>query len=253
LPSGQLFQAGANYKQHLVELMSAGKERVHHLMDDDARAAGLESLDERAREGVPYVFLGLPHSVCGAEDDLVLPRAVEKPDWELELAAVIGTVARNVSREEALDVIAGYTICNDITARDHVFRPDIPGIGTDWLAGKNWPGFFPIGPYIVPSAHVGEPMDLRITLRLNGEVMQDASTADMMFDIARLIEHASSIAELRPGDVLLTGSPAGNGVHHGRFLRPGDLIESEITGLGRQRNRCVAEAARPIGVAAERL
>jgi 2,4-didehydro-3-deoxy-L-rhamnonate hydrolase len=252
LPCGQLFQAGANYKQHLVELMSADRERMHHILEQDELAAALETLDERARNGSPYVFLGLPHSVSGADDDLVLPAAVDKPDWELELAAVIGTVAHNVSREDALDVVAGYTICNDITARDHVFRPDIPSIGTDWLAGKNWPGFFPLGPYIVPSAHVGDPRELRITLRLNGEVMQDSSTADMMFDIARLIEHASSIAELRPGDVLLTGSPAGNGVHHGRFLRPGDVIESEITGLGKQRNRCVAEAARPVGVAAQR-
>jgi 2-keto-4-pentenoate hydratase/2-oxohepta-3-ene-1,7-dioic acid hydratase in catechol pathway len=253
LPPGQLFQAGANYMQHLVELMTASKERMHHILDESELAAALETLDERARTGTPYVFLGLPHSVSGACDDLVLPAAVDKPDWELELAAVIGTVARNVSHEGALDVVAGYTICNDVTARDHIYRPDLPGIGTDWLAGKNWPGFFPIGPYIVPSVHVGDPMDLRITLRLNGEVMQDSSTADMMFDIARLIEYTSSIAELRPGDVLLTGSPAGNGVHHGRFLRPGDVIESEITGLGRQRNRCVTEAARPVEAAAERL
>jgi len=253
LPCGQIFQAGANYKQHLVELISADAERMHHAFDDEQRAEALAALDERARSGAPYVFLGLPHSVCGADDDLVLPAAVEKPDWELELAAVIGAVARNVPRDRALDVVAGYTICNDITARDHVFRPDIPSIGTDWLAGKNWPGFFPIGPYVVPSAFVDDPMDLRITLRLNGEVMQDSSSADMMFDVARLIEHASSICELRPGDVLLTGSPAGNGVHHGRFLQPGDVLESEITGLGRQRNRCVAEAARPVEVAAKRL
>jgi 2,4-didehydro-3-deoxy-L-rhamnonate hydrolase len=253
LPSGQLFQAGANYKQHLVELISAGTDRMHHILDDDERAAALATLDERARTGSPYVFLGLPHSICGAEDDLVLPAAVDKPDWELELAAVIGATVRNVPREHALECVAGYAICNDITARDHVYRPDLPGIGTDWLAGKNWPSFFPLGPYIVPAAHVGDPMDLRITLRLNGEVMQDASTADMMFDVARLIEYASSIAELRPGDILLTGSPAGNGVHHGRFLRPGDVVEGEISGLGRQRNRCVAEAAQPVQVAAERL
>jgi 2-keto-4-pentenoate hydratase/2-oxohepta-3-ene-1,7-dioic acid hydratase in catechol pathway len=253
LPCGQLFQAGANYKQHLVELISASKERMHHILDEDERAAALATLDERARSGRPYVFIGVSHSVCGAEDDLVLPAAVEKPDWELELAAVIGFPAHDVPREEALSVVAGYTICNDVTARDHVYRPDLPGIGTDWLAAKNWPGFFPIGPYIVPSEHVGDPMDLQITLRLNGEVMQDSSTADMMFDVARLIEHTSSICELEPGDVLLTGSPAGNGVHHGRFLKPGDVIESEIAGLGRQRNRCVAEAARPVEVAAERL
>lgn len=240
-PPGQLFQAGANYKQHLVELMSASKERMHHITSDEQRREAMAQLDERARTGTPYVFVGVPHSYAGAEDDIVLPRVVRQPDWELELAVVIGARARNVSREHALDIVAGYTICNDISARDRVFRPDLNGIGTDWLAGKNWPTFSPIGPYIVPACHVGDPMDLRIVLRLNGEVMQDSSTADMMFDISRLIEYTTSITEVRPGDVLLTGSPAGNGVHHGRFLEPGDLIESEITGLGRQRNRCSAE------------
>jgi 2,4-diketo-3-deoxy-L-fuconate hydrolase len=244
-PAGQLFLAGANYRQHLVELMTASPERMHHRLTDEERLEALTTIDERAREGTPYVFLGLPYAVCGAEDDIVLPSATEHDDWELELAAVIGRRARKVPRERALDVVAGYTICNDITARDRVFRPDLPGIGTDWLSSKSRPTFFPTGPWIVPAAHVGDPMDLRITLRLNGEIMQDESTADMMFDIARLIEHASSVAELRPGDLLLTGSPAGNGVHYGRFLRPGDVIESEITGLGRQRNRCVSETLPP--------
>lgn len=243
-PPGQLFQAGANYRQHLVELTNADPDRMHRELTEDERRRALESIDERARSGVPYVFLGLPHAVVGAQDDIVLPDAIECADWELELAAVIGARARHVSREQALEVVAGYTICNDITARDRIFRPDIPGIGTDWLAGKNWPTFFPTGPLLVPAVHAGDPMSLQITLSLNGEVMQDSSTSDMMFDIARLIEHASSIAELRPGDMLLTGSPAGNGVYHGRFLQPGDVIESEIAGLGRQRNRCVPETPR---------
>ncbi len=243
-PPGQLFQAGANYRQHLVQLMSAADERMHHLMSAKERERELARLDERAASGDPYVFVGVPYSLAGARDEIVLPAAVSQPDWELELAAVIGQSARNVPAERALQVIAGYTICNDITARDRVYRPDLRGIGTDWLAGKNWPTFSPVGPYIVPSKQIPDPHDLRLTLRLNGRVMQDASTADMMFGIARLIEYVTSITELRPGDLLLTGSPAGNGVHHGRFLRPGDVLEGEITGLGRQRNRCVAEAAR---------
>jgi 2-keto-4-pentenoate hydratase/2-oxohepta-3-ene-1,7-dioic acid hydratase in catechol pathway len=241
-PPGQLFQAGANYKQHLVELMSASTERMHHLTSEDERREAMAQLDERGRTGTPYVFIGTAYSFTGADDDIVLPESVRQPDWELELAVVIGRRARNVRREQAFDVVAGYTICNDVSARDRIFRPDLLGIGTDWLAGKNWPTFSPIGPYIVPAEHVGDPMDLQITLRLNGNVMQDSSTADMMFDIPRLIEYATSITDLRPGDVLLTGSPAGNGVHHGRFLEPGDLIESEITGLGRQRNRCTADS-----------
>ncbi|MFZ1996432.1 MAG: fumarylacetoacetate hydrolase family protein [Solirubrobacteraceae bacterium] len=251
-PPAQLFQAGANYKQHLVELMSAGQDRMHHLTSAEERQVAMGRLDQRARTGSPYVFVGVPYSLTGAEDDIVLPAAVAQPDWELELAVVIGRPAHQVARERALDVVAGYTIANDITARDRVFRPDVAAIGTDWLAGKNWPTFTPVGPYLVPATHVPNPADLRITLRLNGRVMQDASTSDMMFDIPRLIEHASSITELRPGDLLLTGSPAGNGVHHGRFLQPGDVIESEITGLGRQRNHCKAQTAdAAVPVAAE--
>jgi 2-keto-4-pentenoate hydratase/2-oxohepta-3-ene-1,7-dioic acid hydratase in catechol pathway len=241
-PPGQVYQAGANYRQHLVELTTAGPDRMHREMTDEERQRALVAIDERARTGSPYIFLGLPHSVVGARDDIVLPTGLQSVDWELELAAVIGRRARRVSREQALDVIAGYTICNDITARDRIFRQDVAGIGTDWFAGKNWPTFLPTGPLFVPAVHAGDPMDLRITLRLNGAVMQDSSTTDMMFDVARLIEHAASIAELRPGDMLLTGSPSGNGVYHGRFLQPGDVLESEITGLGIQRNRCVAEA-----------
>lgn len=240
---GQLFQAGANYKQHLIELMGANRDRMHHLSSVEERREAMGKLDERMLHGRPYVFLSMPYSLTGANDDVVLPPEVRQPDWELELAAVIGRTAHRVPRERAFDFIAGYTICNDITARDRVFRPDVSGIGTDWLAGKGWPTFTPVGPYLVPAVHVGDPQDLRLTLRLNGKVMQDSGTDDMMFGVARLLEHASSITELRPGDLLLTGSPGGNGVHHGRFLQPGDVIESEITGLGRQCNRCVAMAA----------
>jgi 2-keto-4-pentenoate hydratase/2-oxohepta-3-ene-1,7-dioic acid hydratase in catechol pathway len=240
VPCGEVFQAGANYKQHLVELIGAGPERLHDTMTPAERAEALELLDVRARTGEPYIFIGSSHAVVGAEDDVVLPVNTKENDWELELAAVFGWHARNVPREHALEIVAGYTICNDVTARDRVFRPDIPGIGADWLASKNRPTFLPTGPYLVPSAHVGDPMALRLILTLNGAVMQDADTSDMMFDVSRLIEYLTSITDVRPGDMLLTGSPAGNGVHHGRFLRPGDVMESTITGLGRQRNRCVA-------------
>jgi 2-keto-4-pentenoate hydratase/2-oxohepta-3-ene-1,7-dioic acid hydratase in catechol pathway len=248
-PPGQLFQAGANYREHVVELMSAGPDLMHREATDEERLRSLASIEERARNGTPYVFLGLPHAVVGAEDDIVLPEGLVSVDWELELAAVIGRRARHVSREDAYEVIAGYTICNDITARDLIFRPDVTSVGTDWLAGKNSPTFFPTGPLLVPASHFPDPMDVQITLRLNGETMQDSSTSEMMFDIGRLLEHVSSIAELRPGDMLLTGSPPGNGVLHGRFLADGDVIESEITGLARQVNRCVAESVAPIGAA----
>ncbi|MGW0704465.1 fumarylacetoacetate hydrolase family protein [Streptomyces sp. NPDC002643] len=231
----QIFQAGANYRTHVIDLMAADQGDTE---ENRARAAAL--MDKRAREGQPYVFTGLPSALCGPNDDVVLPDTGTDHDWELELAAVIGRPAYRVSREDALSHVAGYTIVNDITTRDRVHHPDSAAIGADWLASKNSPTFLPTGPWLVPAAFAGDPMKLRITLSLNGEVMQDESTSDMVFDLARIIEHTSSVATLLPGDLVLTGSPAGNGASRGRFLRPGDVMESTITGLGQQRNRCVS-------------
>jgi 2,4-didehydro-3-deoxy-L-rhamnonate hydrolase len=242
---GQVFCAGANFRRHVLDLM-AGAERRGDSTDgltaadrDRARA----ELDERARSGRPFVFMESANAIVGARDDVVLPHDSEQHDWELELAAVIGRPARRVPRDEALDVIAGYTICNDVTTRDALIRTDARGLGLDWLAGKCAPTFLPTGPLLVPAAHAGDPMALRITLKVNGRTMQDETTEDMLFDVAALIAHVSEVAELRPGDLVLTGSPAGNGAHHGVFLKPGDVMEGAITGLGVQRNRCVAEPA----------
>jgi 2-keto-4-pentenoate hydratase/2-oxohepta-3-ene-1,7-dioic acid hydratase in catechol pathway len=244
-PAGQVFCAGANYRRHVLELF-AGAERRGDSSDGltvaDREQARAE-LDERARSGRPFVFMESANAIAGARDDVVLPAGSEQHDWELELAAVIGRPARRVSRERALEAVAGYTIANDVTTRDALIRPDARGLGLDWLAGKCAPTFLPTGPFIVPAVHAGDPQDLRITLRVNGRTMQDESTADMLFGVAALIAHISEVSELRPGDLVLTGSPAGNGASHGVFLRPGDVMEGEITGLGMQRNRCVPERA----------
>ena len=244
LVPGQILQAGANYRQHVTDLVVSE-------MDDDEqgrtvaekRAFAAEMMDRRAREGTPYVFLGAPSALTGARDDIVLPAGHgAKHDWELELAVVIGRPGRRVSPADALSHVAGYTICDDITTRDRLYRDDLKKLGTDWLAAKNSPTFLPTGPYLVPASFVKDPMDLRITLRHNGVLRQDESTSDMIFDIARLISYASTLVRLRPGDLLLTGSPAGNGAGTGTFLAPGDVLDAEITGLGAQRNHCVAEA-----------
>jgi len=236
----QILQAGANYRKHVVGLVVA---EGRHSREDAEKI-----MDERARSGRPYLFLGLPTSMCGAYDDVVLPRAGTQHDWELELAVVIGRRARHVPVDKALDVVAGYTICNDLTTRDLVFRPDVGAIGADWVASKCAPTFLPTGPYLVPAALVSDPMELQVRLSLNGDVMQDESTSDMLYDVRRLIAYASECVLLLPGDLLLTGSPAGNGAQWGRFLVPGDVIDGEITGLGSQRNRCVAEdASHPTG------
>ena len=237
----QIFQSGANYRQHVIDLEVAHRSPDDPRTVEEARAEIAAIMDRRAAEDLPYVFIGLPSTIAGPYDDVVLPAWAEQPDWELELAAVIAKPAHRVSVEEALEYVAGYTIANDLTDRATVFRRDMPAIGTDWLRCKNAPGFTPLGPWIVPAESIADPDDLRVTLKLNGETMQDESTKDMLFGVARLVSYISQSARLLPGDLVLTGSPAGNGIHWGRLLRDGDVMEGSITGLGAQRTRCVEE------------
>ncbi|SES09103.1 2-keto-4-pentenoate hydratase/2-oxohepta-3-ene-1,7-dioic acid hydratase (catechol pathway) [Lentzea xinjiangensis] len=240
----QVVQSGANYRRHVIDLVVAHRAGDSAETEEQARERAAALMDRRARDDQPYVFTGLPSAITGPYDDVVLPAWTTQPDWELELVAVIGRPAHRVPVDRALEHVAGYTIANDLTARDHVFRPDMKEIGTDWFRAKNAPGFTPLGPFVVPAEFVPDPMDLRLTLRLNGVVMQDESTKDMIFDVARIVSYASQTARLLPGDVVLTGSPAGNGIHHGRLLRAGDVMESTITGLGAQRTTCVGEERR---------
>ena len=220
----QIFQVALNYRDHAVE---AGQPVPRS----------------------PFVFAGLPSAICGPRDDVVLPR-VGQHDWELELGVVIGRRARHVSRAEAADCIAGYIIANDLTTRDRLRRPE-PG-RIDYLAAKNAPTFLPVGPYVVPADEVDVAAGLPMVLAVNGEVMQRGSTADMVFDVPDLIAALAADVELLPGDLLLTGTPAGTGQARGRFLRPGDVMTATIGGLGAQRNRCVGEnlAAPSLGEAA---
>jgi 2-keto-4-pentenoate hydratase/2-oxohepta-3-ene-1,7-dioic acid hydratase in catechol pathway len=239
----QILQSGANYRTHVIDLAVDREIGLRPGMSrDELRAEAETMMDARITGGEPYVFLGALSALSGPFDDVVLPSEGDH-DWELELAAVIGRGGRHVPVETALEHVAGYTICNDLTTRDLVQRADLPAIGSDWLRSKNSPTFLPTGPWIVPAAFVADPGALRITLKLNGEAMQDESTQDMIFGVARLVSYVSHWVGLRPGDLLLTGSPAGNGSHYGRYLRDGDLLEGSITGLGEQRSRCVLERA----------
>jgi 2-keto-4-pentenoate hydratase/2-oxohepta-3-ene-1,7-dioic acid hydratase in catechol pathway len=243
-PSGQILCGGANYTKHLHQMIYAQlKRQGDERPDDELRAEAVELTARRGTVEDPFFFIGLPSALAGANDDVILWGPGDEHDWELELAVVIGRDGRRIPESEAMAYVAGYTIVNDVTTRDALIRPDARGLGLDWLAGKNAPTFFPTGPLLVPTAHAGDPSALQITLKVNGRTMQDESTADMLFDVAALIAHISDVAELRPGDLVLTGSPAGNGAHHGVFLKPGDVMEGAITGLGVQRNRCVAEPA----------
>lgn len=235
----QILQAGANYRTHVLDLAVKHTELSAGRTEDQVRVEAAAMMDERARTGIPYLFSGASSAITGPYDDVELPGYSEQHDWELELVAVIGRPAYQVGRDDALACVAGYTIANDLTTRDLIFRKDMPEIGTDWLRAKNAPGFLPLGPYLVPSGLVGDPADLRLTLSLNGEVMQDESAKDMLFDVASLVSHASHFVALSPGDLVLTGSPAGNGMHWRRFLHAGDVIDATISGLGAQRTTFV--------------
>ncbi|GAA3216147.1 fumarylacetoacetate hydrolase family protein [Microbacterium terregens] len=239
----EVLQAGANYRTHVIQLIMGGLTKGDSTRTpEETRAHAEKIMDARAASGRPFFFVGLPQCVVGDAVPLVLPGYSETHDWELELAVVIGRRAFQVDREHAMDHVAGYTIVNDITTRDLLFPTDVGDIGADWYRAKNAPGFLPTGRFLVPAPFV-DPTDLRVVLKLNGEVMQDATTAELIFDVPSLVSTASQTAPLNPGDLLLTGSPAGNGQHWKRFLRDGDVMTGTIQGLGAQVVRCVADGS----------
>ena len=240
----QIFCSGANYKKHVIDLIidEGGGPMSENMTTEERREWATKMMDDRAENGFPYMFSKPVSVVTGAYDNIILPPHAKAPDWELELGVVIGRKARHVTKADAMNYVAGYSIVNDITNRDHVFRRDaVKAMGSDWIAAKGSPTYLPFGPYLVPAAFVPDPQNLQLTLKLNGEIKQDESTADMIFDIARQIEYLSSLVELWPGDVICTGSPAGNGTHYKRFLQEGDVVETTISGLGTQRNICIKE------------
>jgi 2,4-didehydro-3-deoxy-L-rhamnonate hydrolase len=239
-PSGQVLCGGANYHKHLHQMVVAHLKREGDTRpDEELRAEAVEVAARRAREEDPFIFAGVPSALCGARDDVVLWGPGSEHDWELELAVVLGSGGRDIPEDEAMAHVAGYTMSNDVSTRDVMFRPGFPM--TDFLMTKMRPTFFPTGPYVVPTEFVPDYRALRITLKVNGEVMQDEDVDDIIYGVEQLVAYASRVVELRAGDLLLTGSPAGNAAHHGgRWLGPGDVMEGEITGLGLQRNRCVA-------------
>ena len=242
----QIICAGANYRRHVIELMTDHDvSSPMGLNRSERQRRATQMMDHRAAHGQPFAFVKPVSSLLGPGEELIVPADSHQPDWELELAVVIGRPCYRVSQVEALDYVAGYTIANDISARDRLSRRDIPAMGLDFIAGKGAPGFFPLGPLIVPAAFVPDPQALEIQLKLNGRVMQQESTADMIFSVRRLIEFLSTYMRLLPGDILSTGSPAGNGTHYNRFLQGGDVMEGRITGLGVQVVRCVAESCAP--------
>ena len=196
-----------------------------------ARESGM-ALPER-----PVIFLKATTAVCGPEDDIVLPRiAPDEVDYECELAIIIGKKARNVSEDEALDYALGYTCSNDVSARDCQIRLD-----AQWARGKSFDTFAPLGPWIETEI---DPDKAPLRTRLNGRVMQDSNTNDLIFPCRTLISYVSRCMTLLPGTVIMTGTPSGVGFARRPpiFLRPGDVVEIEIGGIGVLRNSVAAEA-----------
>ncbi len=187
---------------------------------------------------LPAIFTKFPTSITGPHDPVILPTGTVMNDWEAELAFVLADGPRRLPAERAFDHILGYLCAQDISERMTQFAA-----GAQFSMGKSFDTFCPIGPAIVTLDEVPDPLRLRITCTRNGEVVQDATSDDMIFDVPRLVEFISSVCPLRAGDLCLTGTPAGVGVARKPpvFLQPGDVIETEIEGLGTLRNECVAE------------
>ena len=185
----------------------------------------------------PIIFSKATSALSGPNDDVIIPRTSEKGDWEVELGVVIGKTALYVSEEDALNYVAGYCTINDVSERS--FQTERGG---QWIKGKSAPTFGPTGPYLVTADEVGDPQNLRVTLKLNGDTVQDSNTSDMIFSVREIVSYMSSFMELRPGDIIATGTPSGvgMGMKPQRFLRPGDVMEVEVEGLGAQKQTAVA-------------
>lgn len=214
---GAYFCAAANYYSHSREMKP---DRVV------------------TREGKqPYFFVKPSrHTTIGPNELIRLPSVSRKVDWEIELAAVIGRRASGLTVANALSCVAGYTIVNDLSARDLAKRDDWQFV-SDWFGQKVFETSMPMGPWIVPAADIPDPQNVSLKLWLNGELQQNARSSDMLFSLAEQIEYVSRRLELRPGDVIATGTPAGVGAPRGLFLKSNDVIRMEIDGIGAMENR----------------
>lgn len=192
----------------------------------------------------PVLFMKVPGAACGPEDPIVLPRFLESAevDYECELAIVIGRTCKNVDRSRALEHVAGFTCANDVSARDHQIRWG----GSQWCRGKSFDSFCPLGPCLVTPDELGDPNQLQIETRLNGEVMQSSSTADMIFSVPEIIEYLSAGMTLPAGTVILTGTPEGVGMARDPkvWLKPGDRVEITIEKVGTLSNPVITEETR---------
>lgn len=194
-------------------------------------------------ESKPYMFLKLRNTVLAPNGSILMPPETSQLDWEIELAAVIGARCRRISAERALDVVAGYSIVNDVSARDLNMRSDYP-FKFDWFQGKCHDTFAPFGPWIVPAWQIPDPQKVALRLDVNGVPMQQDTTANMIWTVREQIAYLSTIVTLEPGDVIATGTPTGVGMGRGIFLKAGDRITATIDGIGTLANDVRAETLR---------
>jgi acylpyruvate hydrolase len=208
----KIFCVGHNYRSHILEM---GRELPQH----------------------PTLFAKFANCLAGASDDLVLPPESVEVDWEAELAIIVGRRCRRIQAGAAQAAIAGFTVANDVSMRDWQWRTP------QWLQGKAFEGSTPLGPELVTLDELDNPDDLRVTCAVNGKPMQDARTRDLLFGPNQLVAYVSTFTTLEPGDLILTGTPGGVGAARDPkvFLQPGDLLTTEITGLGCCRNQCTEE------------
>ena len=184
----------------------------------------------------PFFFSKLPNSVIGADQEIVKPEPTTQLDYEVELAAVIGRQSKRLNPDRALEVVWGYTVMNDISARDIQFTDN------QITLGKGCDGFCPVGPSVVPAAEIPDPQALTVSSSVNGELRQKEPTANMLFSVAELLAYLTRYVTLEPGDVVTTGTPAGVGcfMQPPSWLQPGDIVEVEVDAIGRLANRVVA-------------
>ncbi len=216
-----IFCAGANYVDHMQEMAAIQKIDP----EPDPRSMGLK----------PWHFIKTCSTLVETQSTIPLPGHSKMVDWEAELAVVIGLPAKNVSVDKALDYVAGYTVANDLSARDLATRPGISPTSPfryDWVSQKNFDRACPIGPWIVPAREIADPQNLGIKLWVNDVLKQDSNTNKMIFSVADQIAHLSTRITLHPGDLILTGTPSGVGLARQEFLKSGDVVRVWIEGLG---------------------
>ncbi len=216
-----IYCAGANYSDHAAEMA----KRANRPPEPDPKSLGLK----------PWHFIKASRSLADPGTTVSASHYTQKLDWEAELAAVIGKPAKNVSVEKALDCVAGYTAANDLSARDLSRRPhiaDTSAFKSDWIGQKSFDGACPLGPWIVLAQDIPDPQNLAIKLWVNDVIKQESNTGKMIYSIAEQIAHLSTGMTLHPGDVILTGTPAGVGSARNEYLQPRDVVKIEIECIG---------------------